>query len=262
MTGTAPVQGPLWGARARDWAEAQEPMATPLFESVIDHLDLGRGTSLLDVGCGTGLFCYLAAKEGGSVAGLDAAVASIAIARERTGSGDFRVGELEELPWDDGSFDVVTGLNSFQFAGDQVNALRQAKRVLRPEGILVAAVWGRREQCEATAVLDAIGTLLPPPPPGAAGPFALSEAGALEALIESAGFHVDEGHEVPTPWVYEDLDMAVRAFGSSGPAIRAEHEVGRETLEQTIAEALQPFLDGNTGIVQLENVFRYVVARP
>ena len=263
MTRTAQVQGPLWGARAREWAELQEPLSRPLFESVLARFDLGEGVRLLDVGCGTGLFCKLAAEqEGGSVAGLDAAEQSISIAKERTPTGDFRVGELEELPWEDGSFDVVTGFNAFQFAASPVSALREAERAVSPEGEVVVAVWGALEDCEAAPILKAVGEVLPPPPPGTPGPFALSEPGALESLVEEAGLTPDEQHEVPCPWVYADLDTAVRAIGSSGPAARAEREVGREIVEQAIAQALQPYLDVATGIVQLENVFRYLVARP
>jgi SAM-dependent methyltransferase len=262
MAGTAEMQGPLWGARARDWAEVQEGTVRPLYESVLGKLDLEHGTRLLDAGCGTGLFAAMAAKEGASVSGLDASEASIAIAKERTPAGDFRVGEIEELPWDDGSFDVVTGFNSFQFAADPVNALRQARRVVRDDGRVVVAIWGREEDCEAVAVIEGITAFLPPPPPGTPGPFALSEPGALEALVEQAGLHAQEGHEVPCPWVYPNVDTAVRGLASAGPAIRAEQENGREAIEETIAQSLQPFRDALTGIVQLENVFRYLVTKP
>jgi SAM-dependent methyltransferase len=261
VTGTAQVQGPLWGARAREWADFQEGTVKPLYESVLERLDVDEQTRLLDVGCGTGLFALLAAEEGATVAGLDASEASIAIAKERAPDGDFRVGEIEELPWQDGSFDVVTGFNSFQFAADPVKALQQARRVVVPGGRVVVAVWGSPEDCEAVAVVRAMAELMPPPPPGTPGPFALSEPGALEDLARSAGLTPEEAHDVPTPWVYPDLDTAVVAFGSAGPAIRAERELGRETVEQAIAAALQPFLDVNTGIVQLENVFRYVITR-
>lgn len=262
MAGTGVVQGPLWGARAREWAESQEGTVKPLYESVLGRFDLGEGVRVLDVGCGTGMFCMLAADEGGSVAGLDASEQSIAIAKERTPAGDFRVGDIEELPWEDGSFDVVTGFNAFQFAADPVNALREAKRVVSPEGEVVVAVWGDPEDCEAVSVVKAMSELLPPPPPGAPGPFALSADGALVELAESAGLTPEDVHDVPCPWVYPDLDTAVRGIGSAGPATRAEQEVGREAVEQAIAQALQPYLDVATGIVQLENVFRYLVARP
>ena len=262
MAGTAEVQGPLWGARARDWAEVQEVRAEPLYESVLAKLDLEHGMRLLDAGCGSGLFALMAAREGASVSGLDASEASIAIARERTPEGDFRAGEIEELPWEDGSFDVVTGFNSFQFAADPVNALRQARRVVRDDGRVVVAIWGREEDCEAVAVVDAVTAFLPPTPPGTPGPFALSEEGALEALVEQAGLQPQEAHEVPCPWVYPNVDTAVRGLAAAGPAIRAEQENGRDAVEETIAQALQPFRDPLTGIVQLENVFRYLVTKP
>ncbi len=56
---------------------------------------------------------------------------------------------MESLPYEDGSFDVVTGLNAFQFAADPAHALRAAGRVARRGAPLVIATWGRPEQCEA-----------------------------------------------------------------------------------------------------------------
>jgi len=74
--------------------------------------------------------------------GLDAAEALLDVARKRTPSGDFRQGEMEELPFADGTFDVVTGFNSLQYAADPVNALRQARRVSKPSAKVAMAVWG------------------------------------------------------------------------------------------------------------------------
>ena len=48
--GSADVQGELWGARARDWAEVQEPTARPLYEAVLRETGIGPRTALLDVG--------------------------------------------------------------------------------------------------------------------------------------------------------------------------------------------------------------------
>jgi hypothetical protein len=88
--GTAPVQGRLWSARARDWAEVQEATVLPLFEAIADSLGVGAGTRVLDVGCGAGRFLRLAADRGADVAGLDAAAALVAIARERLPGGPSR----------------------------------------------------------------------------------------------------------------------------------------------------------------------------
>jgi hypothetical protein len=81
--GSAAVQGRLWSARARDWAEVQEATLRPLFDAIADSLGIGAGTRVLDVGCGAGRFLRRAADRGADVAGLDAAAALVAIARER-----------------------------------------------------------------------------------------------------------------------------------------------------------------------------------
>ncbi len=124
--GTAQVQGQLWGARARDWAEVQERVALPLYQAVLQKTGIGKGTSVLDIGCGAGSFCEMAARLGAHVSGMDASEALIAIARECVPDGHFRTGEMEELPYGDQTFDLVTGFSSFQFAANPVKALKVA----------------------------------------------------------------------------------------------------------------------------------------
>ena len=121
--GIAQVQGELWSAQARNWANFFEPFHTPLYKSVFDRLSISRSTQLLDVGCGAGLAAQLSSQLGAQVSGIDAASAFIEIARERVPAGDFRIGDMEELPYADASFDVVTGFNSFQHAANPVAAL-------------------------------------------------------------------------------------------------------------------------------------------
>jgi ubiquinone/menaquinone biosynthesis C-methylase UbiE len=169
--GTAEVQGQVWGVRARDWAEVQEGMYAPLFDAVLRETEVGASAALLDVGCGSDMFCRMAAELGAQVSGLDAAEPLLAIARERTPQGDFRTGEMEELPYADHTFDVVAGFNSFQFAASPVHALQEARRVARPGACLVITVFGKREDTEATAYFAAVASLLPPPPPSAPDPF-------------------------------------------------------------------------------------------
>ena len=72
-TGTAPIQGALWGARADDWAEIQEPQSLPLFRRTIELAGIGDGTNLLDAGCASGILLELARSGGATVTGVDAA---------------------------------------------------------------------------------------------------------------------------------------------------------------------------------------------
>lgn len=258
-TGSAAVQGILWSGRAQDWAEAQEPQHRPLFEAVLASLGIGPGTEFLDVGCGTGLAGCLASQMGAHVAGLDASPGSIAIARRRTPFGSWQVGEIEDLPFDDASFDAVAGFNSFQFAANPINALSEARRVARPGAPVSIAVWGRPEDCQIQTYLAALRDLMPAPPPGAAGPFALSASGTLEALVAEAGLTPREMAEVDCPFVYPDLETALRGLMAAGPTTLAVQHSGEERVREGIARALDPF-KLESGSYRLDNKFRYLVA--
>jgi 2-polyprenyl-3-methyl-5-hydroxy-6-metoxy-1,4-benzoquinol methylase len=72
-TGSSAIQGPLWGARAEDWAGIQEPLSLPIYRRLIELAGVREGTTVLDAGCGSGHFARAVADAGAHVAGLDAA---------------------------------------------------------------------------------------------------------------------------------------------------------------------------------------------
>lgn len=256
--GTAERQGELWGAAPEEWAEYNEPTGAPLYEAGLDALGATTGTRLLDAGCGAGLALQLAARRGATVAGFDASAGLLSVARTRVPDADLRQGDLEALPWDDGTFDAVAAFNSVQYAGDPVAALREIRRVAIAGAPVVVASWGDPERCEARVLLGAVGSLLPPPPPGTGGPFALAAPGALEALVESAGLTARSAVEVDTPFVWADHDVAVRAALSSGPARAAIDQAGAEAVADAAGRALGQFVQSD-GSVRLANVMRFVL---
>jgi len=258
--GSAQVQGRLWGGAPEDWAAIQEPTSTPLYETAFDALGVGSGTRLLDVGCGSGVALELAHKRGAVVAGLDASEGLLAVARTRPIDADLRQGDLEALPFEPDSFDAVTAFNSVQYASDPVAALREVRRVARPGAAVAVASWGDPERCQSRPVLAAMGGLLPPPPPGAGGPFALAAPGALEALVESAQLSTERAIEVATPFVYADIEVAVRANLSSGPGRAAIDHAGLGVARGATARALEQFVRPD-GSVRIDNVMRVVIAR-
>jgi SAM-dependent methyltransferase len=212
------------------------------------------------VGCGPGLAAQVFAQKITNVAGVDASAAFVEIARERLPGRNFRVGEMETLPHADGSFDVVTGFNAFQYAASPINALREARRVLQPDGTVVIATWGLPEDCEAAGRLKALGALMPPPPPGAPGPFALSDESKLNALASEAGLTPIEVVDVECPWAYPSLDIALRGMLSAGPAERAIRNSGVERAREAVAKAIVPYRKPS-GEYLLNNKFRYLIAR-
>ncbi len=258
--GSAATNGDLWGTRARDWAELQEPQHRPFYEDAIRRLGIGSGTALLDVGCGTGGFCRLAADAGADVSGIDAAAASIEIAQERVRVGRFAVGDIQFLPYDDDSFDVVTGFNSFQFAADPVAALVEARRVVKPGGTVHVLVWGREERTELVALLRALRPLLPPAPPDAPGPFALSYPGALEARVERSGLTPTAEGYFEAAFEYPDEATLLQAHRSPGIVILAERTSCEVPVTEAIRAAFAPFRTSSGGY-RIETEWRYVTAR-
>jgi hypothetical protein len=125
---------------------------------------------------------------------------------------------------------------------------------------VAVATWGDPQRCQAKASIGALGALLPPPPPGAGGPFALAVPGALEALVEKAQLTAERAVEVSAPFLYDDMATALRASLSSGPARAAINRVGEEAVRDAIVATLGRFVLTD-GTVRLDNVFRVVVAR-
>jgi SAM-dependent methyltransferase len=261
QTGTAPVQGRLWGVRADEWAAIQEPQAAPAYRAGLDALNVGPSTRLLDAGCGAGTFLRLAADRGADVQGLDASEGLLAHARARVPGAQLLQGELESLPYEDASFDVVTGFNSFQYAARPAVALAEAKRVAVPDGRVLLLNWAPAELCEAAGYLMALGQLMPPPPPGAPGPFALSDTEALTALMGDAGLKVVAVQDVECVWSYPDERTAIAGLMCAGPAIRGIEHAGEQSVREATISFLEPFGTADGGF-RIKNVFRYVIGTP
>ena len=219
--GSQKIQGELWGKRSKDWASIQEPTGNSGYQHALKFLKIKTGQTLLDVGCGTGYFSDMAFKQGVDITGIDASEEFIKQAKERNTEIKFFSGEMEEIPFEDSTFDFVCGFNSYQYAANIKNALSEAKRALKDKGKLVVMIWGNKEDCEALTYLKAIGNLLPPPPLGAAGPFTLSENQLLEKTLEEVGFKIIANDDVTAIWDYPNTDIALKGLLSAGLVAKA-----------------------------------------
>jgi len=238
---TKQVQGKLWSVAPTYWSQHFEPYFLPVYKKVLDRLKLTEETLLLDAGCGAGLFSFMAINAGAQVIGIDAAPGLLEVARQRNPDNNFMEEDIEALPFADNSFDVVTGFNSFQYAGNFGKAVEEAKRVLKPGGRLVICIWDKPEMSEATEILKAIGSLLPPPPPGTPGPFALSEDGVMETIIHKIGMSLTYKAKVGCPILYSKLSDGVKSFMSTGPAAAASGYADERKVKEIITQALQRF---------------------
>jgi SAM-dependent methyltransferase len=235
-------------------------MARPAYEAVLERTDVGPHTRYLDVGCGSGMAAQLAAGRGAQVSGVDAAEALLTIARSRVPGGDFHHGDVEELPFADQMFDLVTGFNSFQYAANPAAALAEARRVTKPGGEVVIMTWGNPEGMDAASLIAALRPLMPVPPPGAPGPFALSDENALRKFAVDAKLTPVAVFDVDCPFAYPDEATAVRGLNAAGVAVRAMENTSEHLVSEAHSKALAPFRQYD-GSYRINASFRCLLAR-
>jgi len=257
----AAVQRALWGTDPRGWAELAEPHNRPLFEALLDATATGAGTRLLDVGCGTGMTLALATDRGAQVAGVDITPGLLGIARERLPGADLREADMMDLPFADGAFDVVLGINAFQFAGDPVGALAEAARVCTAGGVVAGSLFAAPERSESTAVHHALAALSPAARAGDHAPYALSAPGNLEAAMARAGLDVEAAGEVALDWAYASMPDAVRGLRCSAGGARAAQDAGEAAVAAALRQALAAFANPASGAIVMHNTFRWVLGR-
>jgi ubiquinone/menaquinone biosynthesis C-methylase UbiE len=252
-------QRELWGTAPSDWALYLEITFIPLYKKVISKSNIGAQTKVLDIGCGSGLFMRLAAAKDAVTTGIDVSPELLEIARQRNPTAVIMNEGMEYLPFDDKSFDVVTGFNSLQYADDIINVLKEIKRVLKDDGKIAIGVWGSAAECEALKVLSSIASLLPEPPAGSPGPLALSGEGKIERLLKETGFKMLEKGTADCNWNFSSLDEALKGILSAGPSAEAIRYAGIDKVKTQLIQTLEAF-NIYDKIYVLDNVFHYYIA--
>ena len=124
----------------RRWSYYTEATA----RETVARIRFKPGESLLDVACGTGVLLALVGRlyPGGGPAGVDLSAPMLAVARRRLPpSVPLRAGNVESLPFDDQSYDVVVCCSAFHYFRHPGLALAEMKRVLKPGGRIVITDW-------------------------------------------------------------------------------------------------------------------------
>ena len=160
----------------------------PLLAHLASTADVRPGERVLDVGTGTGALALRLARTGATVTGVDLAPALIDTARRLAADAGvdvtFDVGDAEQLPYEDGAFDVVTSSVGSMFAPDHRRVADELARVCRPGGRLVLGHWSPER-----GVIDMFKVMVPfqpAPPAGAGSPFKWGDRDYVDDLLGDA----------------------------------------------------------------------------
>lgn len=155
-------------AQREGWAlfAPLEAVTTMPAAQLVKHARVKAGQRVLDCGCGTGVVAVTAARQGAKVSGLDLSPVLIEHARKNAALAevdiDFKEGDVEALPYDDATFDVVLSQFGHMFAPRPEVAIAEMLRVLKPGGTIAFSTWPPEHFVGQMFAL--IGKHMPPPP--------------------------------------------------------------------------------------------------
>jgi SAM-dependent methyltransferase len=168
-------------------------MQEPWTDDLIRQALCKDGERVLDVACGPGLVAgrvNQASNANCKVAGIDINETMLNAARKTTDI-DWHLGSATELPFDDGSFEVVFCQQGLQYFPDRAAGMREMRRVLTPGGRLSLNVWGPLDRQPFDVVFrEGVRAFFGPDAlvPSTLG-FSLNTSGELRSLAVDAGFN-------------------------------------------------------------------------
>ena len=222
------------------------------------------GSRVLDVGCGSGHLAAELTSAGHEVHGVDPDPEMVALTASRS-AASVTTGALPDLPFAEGSFDVVLANFVLNHVDDPRVAARGLARVVRPGGRVAATIWPGRppEQGKLwNAVLDAADAVRPEMPRLAPElDFERSVAG-LSDLLTGAGLEIDHTHLPVWDWSVapDDFWAGVTTVGNFGVSWRAQTPQVQEAMREAFADAATPWESEGRLVFPVEAVMVWAVA--
>lgn len=232
----------MWSDIGSDaYAQFMGRYAEPLADRFVALVDPQPGQRVLDVGCGPGtLTTRLVSRLGApSVAAIDPSPPFVTAARERCPGVDVRQGAAEELPFEDGTFDVALAQLVVHFMDDPVAGLREMGRVVGAAGRVGACVWDERVTGPLAVFWAAAHELAG----GVADePRAGTRAGHLGVLCAEAGLRVETDTRLDVTVAFASFEdwwtPYTLGVGPAGAHVAALEPADRERLRAACAARL------------------------
>jgi len=196
-----------------------------------DRLRVGRGTTFIDVGAGAGRHSFEALRRGADVTafdldevelkGVEDMFAAMALEGEVPpgGAGRVQVGTILDMPYEDGSFDVVLASEILEHVPEDVQAIGELERILAPGGMLAVTVPRWMPEAVCWALSDEYHA-------NEGGHIRIYEADELRAKLEATGLefvHQHHAHALHSPYWW--IKCAVGVDRDQHPLVRAYHRL-------------------------------------
>ena len=233
-------------------------------EELCEAVDVEAGQAVLDIAAGNGNATLAAARRGGEVTALDYVPALLQAAQGRAAAEgltvDFREGDAEALPFEDGSFDVVLSALGVMFTPDHERAAAELLRVCRPQGRIGLVNW--TPDGFIGQMFRIVGRYVPPPA-GVRSPLEWGTEDRVIALLGDRATSIQARrrffqfrYRSPQDWLttfrtyYGPL---VRAFAAlDGPAQRS--------FEHDLLELAERLNTSSSGALRVPSEYLEVVA--
>jgi SAM-dependent methyltransferase len=229
-----------------DYPLMVETFLLPLGPRLVDACAIEPGARVLDVASGTGNAAIPAAQRGATVTASDLTPALLEAGAARPETAgldlDWVAADAENLPFDDGSFDVVISSIGVMFAPHHDAAAAELVRVCRPGGTIGLLSW--TPDGMLGALFATMKPFMAPPPPGVSSPLLWgSETYLHELLGDRVDFHVERRDVLEITAFDRPRDYGEHFKAYSGPTIAARANAVRNGVEDEFDAALDAFCD-------------------
>ncbi len=232
----------VWSGIAPDYHTEFARFTGVYVDEVLDHLEVGPRTALLDVATGSGAVALRAAARGAAVTAVDFAPGMVDLVRRRAADADLvveaQVMDGQALEVADASFDAGVSMFGLIFFPDVAAGAAELRRSTRPGGRVAVGTW----PTETFPLVELVGAALAAVLPGFTAPPSpvwarLGSEESLRALLEAAGLVDVATHVLTRTWPMDDPADFFRKLPIWSPPVQPLFEALDPTVIDDAAEA-------------------------